>query len=248
MSNRSMQQCESSIYHIIERGVGRQIIFEDNADRRRFGEKMVQSADRYGIKVLAWCLMDNHVHLLLKGAIEDISSAMKSLNISYARYFNGRHNRVGTLFQGRFASVPVKDDQQFIAVLRYIHKNPESFGAGAFQSYAWSSYREYLGEKGALGPSVDAGYVLGIVGGVEQFVRIHQQEGMVLQRFEKDDLDTLEEFANTVLGDTDRSSVKSLPKPLRDEKIRALHRAGLSIRQIERITSIGRNIIARAVK
>ena len=101
------KECESNIYHVIVRGVGRQLPFEDDSDRRFFVEALSDSRASHGVEPFAWCLMANHVHLALRAPIESISTMMRSLETRYAGHFNFRHERMGTLFQGRFISVPI---------------------------------------------------------------------------------------------------------------------------------------------
>ena len=92
----------SDTYHVILRGVGRQIIFEDDLDRTKFMCKMADYLDECGGIIYAWCLMDNHVHLLVRMPLDKLSLMMRKLCTSYSRYFNGKYERVGHLFQDRF--------------------------------------------------------------------------------------------------------------------------------------------------
>ena len=242
------KQCESEIYHITERGVGRQIIFEDNSDRRLFGETMTAVFQEENVSVFAWCFMDNHVHLLLHGTIENISRSMHRVNSSYARHFNNRHDRCGTLFQSRFHSVSIQSDAQFAAALRYIHFNPEEIAKGISAHYAWSSFREYLGGKSALGCIADKDRCLNLLGGQSAFDECHRAASADEPLLPPTEKESPADIAHRVLGRTNLYDVKQMPKDQRNETIRALHDEGLSIRQIERVTSIGRSIIARAIE
>ena len=166
---------EGDAYHIMVRGVGRQIIFEDDCDRQRFCDLLSSSVEQTrgdGIEVslLAWCLMQNHVHLLFRADLLSLSPLLRATLSQYARYFNYRHDRVGTLFQGRFKSVPIKDDAQLLTVLRYIHHNPLEIGRPI--QYRWSSYREYLRGRGMA----DVEFCLDVMGGLEQFRRFHEPD------------------------------------------------------------------------
>ena len=242
------EQCESNIYHVTCRGIGRQIIFEDDDDRKCYIGLFGQAVKAVDVEVLAWCLMDNHVHLLLRAPIEDISQVMQRVNGTYARVFNERHDRVGHLFQGRFTSVPVKTDEQLLVTVRYIHLNPQDMPGVDFKTYTWSSYREYL-----HGPGIcNASFVLELANGLNGFKDLHETiAGSENLRFidggrcipDSQVLDA----AHAVLGSIRLSEVKAMPRDQRNECIRSLRQAGLSIRQVERVTSIGRSIIARAM-
>ena len=123
----------SGIYHVVMRGVGRQLIFEDDDDRRALLEKLGKLSDEGCLTVYAWCLMSNHFHLLIKEGCEPIASAMKRLGVSYAMRFNLKTGRVGHVFQDRFSSEPVESDEYFLTVVRYIHNNPQKAGMCARQ-------------------------------------------------------------------------------------------------------------------
>ncbi len=144
---------ESGFYHVTMRGAGRRNIFEDDTDRYEFLKRLRAMVDD-GVKLHAWCLMDNHVHLLINTGKHCISEPLHKLCTSYALSFNGRHAHIGSVFQGRFASFPINADAHLIEVVRYIHLNPKDIGITDPREYKWSSYREYLGEEGLCDTSL----------------------------------------------------------------------------------------------
>ena len=256
MANMRRERSEADIYHVTDRGVGRQIIFEDDDDRQRFLSLMHGKCTSHGVAILAWCLMDNHYHILFKGAIETISIIMLKVNSTYSRYFNKRHCRVGGLFQGRFGSVPICSEAQLVAAVRYIHMNPQEAHICSYMRYSWSSYREYL-EQPKL---TSIGFVLDIIGGRGNFISIHTTEENdednasssspsehKTTRTRINDENMLA-VAQSELGAIKLYDIKSLPKPERNMLLRRLYECGLSVRQIERLTGIGRSIISRASK
>ena len=249
MGNKYRQLSEADIYHVTIRGVAKQIIFEDDVDRRYFGERMRAFLEEEDVELFAWCFMSNHVHLLLHGGIENVSKLMKKLQISYAAYFNARHDRVGHLFQGRFDSVPVESDEQLMTTVRYIHDNPMSIPDESFERYKWSSYREYLGT-----PFIsETDFVASLFSSKDEFASFHESwkpEPDEPQKPTKKRLtdDEAIEFAQNELGIASITSVSSLEKANRNARLAALRRAGLPIDQIARITGIGRNIVQRAGK
>ena len=248
MPRSARKQSESNIYHVIARGSGRCIIFEDDRDRNRFLEELVAAFAENGVELHAWCLMGNHYHLLVRADLEQLAMAMRRLDSSYALYFNKRHNRVGHLFQGRFKSEPIGEDEYYLTVLRYIHHNPQKAGICPANEYPWSSYREYIGDKGIS--ETDLG--LEMLGGVEAFVRFHENSDDAVacmdmgsgRRFIEDD--EAMAIAKAALPGMQVESIVSLGKSERNEAIRTLRAARLSIRQIERLTGISRSVIARA--
>ena len=242
MARSVRRTCEANIYHTTLRGVGRQLIFEDDLDRKRFVLKLKEFLGAHVGSLYAWCLMSNHAHLLIHAPLAELSKAMLSVECGYAKYFNAKYDRTGTLFQGRFASVPIADEGQLLVTVRYIHRNPAEQGGGL--SGEWSSYDEYVGGSGYA----KTGLVLGMFDGLDSFVGFHSQgdgrDAAVPRR--RLTAQEASRVARAVLGEVNPYDIRSMEKDERDLQIRRLREAGLSIRQVERVTSIGRNIIAKA--
>lgn len=245
------KQCESGMYRVICRGVGKQLIFEDNKDRERFLALLAESGRRDSVEVIAWCLMGNHVHLLLHAPIEQISQCMKRICGSYAQLFNMRHARTGHLFQERFRSEPIEDESYLLTVVRYIHFNPEKAGIAKQSDYRWSSYAEYTARKQPRA-ICSTSLVLGLLGGADNFVSFHETHSAEASCMDVDgprsatrampDKDALE-IAQHVLGGRSPSELKSLDREERNRLLALLLAEKLSIRQIERMTGIGRGTI-----
>ena len=106
------------------RGINQQVIFEDNEDYVKFIEVLCKYKAVSGYKVFAYCLMTNHIHILLKEENEPIELIIKRVGGSYAYWYNWKYYRKGHLFQDRYRSEPVENDSYFLTVLRYIHQNP----------------------------------------------------------------------------------------------------------------------------
>jgi putative transposase len=161
MPRQSRRLSKSKIYHVMERGNEKKAIFLDDEDKQRFMTILSLKNENNGYSVYAYCLMDNHVHLVIDERQDSVSRIMKSINISYAGYFNRKYSRVGHLFQDRFKSEPVEDDRYLLAVIRYIHQNPVKAGIVKHaKNYKWSSYCEYLGENDEQGKIIDRKYIL----------------------------------------------------------------------------------------
>lgn len=131
----------TKVYHVIIRGINKQDIFLDNQDYRKFIKEIKRVKEKYEIEIYAYSLMRNHVHLVLYDKNDNISLTMQSLNISYSNYFNKKYERIGHLFENRFKSHAVNDEEYFKNVIRYVHKNPENAG---LKAYIWTSYYEYI--------------------------------------------------------------------------------------------------------
>lgn len=237
----------SGIYHVVMRGAGRQLLFEDDRDRRRFLEFMHGSFADHGVKLLCYCLMPNHVHLIAQGELSALSAAMHLLGTRYALRFNKKSDHCGPVFEDRFYSDPIETDAHFFSALRYVLLNPEHAGICPTSEYPWSSYSEYVGEP----VYCDASLVSDLLGDGSSVQALVSEGDVALYRFEgKKGMDDLEAvgFAREVVGrmDIGLGEIKMLPKHRRSEALRELKSAGLSTRQIERLTGIGRSTIARA--
>ena len=135
---------ELKVYHIIIRGIDKQDIFLDTYDKDKFLKIIRDTKEKYNYEVYAYCLMDNHVHLIIYDKDEKISKIMQSIEIRYVSYFNLKYDRVGHLFQDRFHSKRIGDREYLKLACRYIHQNPAKAGIAKTEEYKWSSYKEYI--------------------------------------------------------------------------------------------------------
>jgi REP element-mobilizing transposase RayT/DNA-binding transcriptional regulator YiaG len=127
------------------RGVNKSALFLDDEDRKYFIYVLMKVKKVSNFILYAYCLMDNHVHLLIVEDEEPLAMIMKRINVRYARYFNKKYTRVGHLCQGRYRSEAIESDRYLLACVRYIHNNPCKAGIVTHpEEFPWSSYRAYL--------------------------------------------------------------------------------------------------------
>jgi putative transposase len=137
------------LYHLITRGNAREHIYLDDLDREIFLDRLAHSVERYGWLCHAYCLMDNHYHLLVETPQPNLSIGMRQLNGLYAQTFNSRHDRCGHVFQARFRSIFVEKDSHLLSCCRYLVLNPVRAGVCEHpEQYRWSSYRATAGTAG----------------------------------------------------------------------------------------------------
>jgi REP element-mobilizing transposase RayT len=145
---------------VMNRGANRQVVFFADADRVEFGRVLADIHERFGVETLAYCLMPNHYHLLLRCPSGGLSDAMQHLGSTYTRRTNDRVGRDGPLFRGRFHAIHVSEETYLRWVVRYIHRNAlDVAGVRTCEEYRWSSYRTYLGLRPAP-PFLNTGFVL----------------------------------------------------------------------------------------
>ena len=141
-----------AVYHVICRGNNRQVIFRDDADRKRYLEKLSLYCQEKNVDLLSYCLLSNHVHLLVETPEGNLSKMMQAFQTSYTVYFNTRHGRTGHVFEQRYKARVVDKDNYLIQVSRYIHLNPVSARiVERPQDFRWSSYGSYLKGNGLTG-------------------------------------------------------------------------------------------------
>ncbi|MBR0414893.1 MAG: transposase [Clostridia bacterium] len=145
MSRQARKKSESGIYHVMLRGINKQRIFYNEQDYKMFIKSLIAAKDAGSFSLYAYCLMDNHIHLLIKEEGEALATVIKRIACRFVYWYNLKYERVGHLFQDRFRSEPVDTDEYFVSVLRYIHQNPVKAGlVASCKEYTYSSYQWYF--------------------------------------------------------------------------------------------------------
>ncbi|WP_066055743.1 transposase [Robertmurraya korlensis] len=252
MPRKSRKKSRNGVYHIILRGINKQIIFEEDEDKKRFLETLVKYKKQCNFKLYGYCLMDNHVLLLVKEVDETVSVFIKRICSSYVYWYNMKYDRCGHLFQDRFKSEVVETRAYFFTVLRYIHQNPLKAGiTGNVLDSKWTSIGEYLYQSTV----VDTRFVLSLLSedretAVQLIARYMNEknddlcmEDMAKVRLSDNDVN---EYLRTI-GITSNSMLQQMSRGERDTVIAMLMKLkGTSIRQISRITGFSKSVVQRA--
>ena len=140
MARKPRPNIEDGIYHVFARGNDRGVIFTDDRDRTMYLNFLARVVSKMRWRCLAFCLMSNHVHLLIETPEPNLSRGMHRFHGPYTQWFNHRHERSGHLFQGRFGSVRIESDEQLLAIASYISQNPVKAGlVDAPEKWDWGS-------------------------------------------------------------------------------------------------------------
>ncbi|MCR5161759.1 MAG: transposase [Lachnospiraceae bacterium] len=242
----------SDINHIMLRGIGHMNLFGEDADFRHFLNALIRFKKSTGIVVYAYCLMDNHVHILIKAPPQEVPLFFKRLEVSYAMYFNSIYGHTGHLFQNRYKSEAIKDNAHFLNALRYILCNPEKAALSKWNEYPWSSAKCYFRD---LDDGItDYSLPFAILGGKEGFLRFMEiqpeEEGFTLAEPEKSRKMMNDTYARMIVqrisGLENPLMLQSLGRKERDWLLYRFKQEGLTIRQLERITGINRSTVQRA--
>ena len=252
MPRSARKKSKSGIYHIILRGINRQTVFEDEEDYEKFLQVIQACREKSGFKLMAYCLMGNHLHLLIREEKEELEQIFKRMGASYVYWYNHKYNRTGHLFQDRFRSEPVDDDGYYLTVLRYIHQNPVKAGlcknAG---DYKWSSCNDYIHGFGITDTEF----------GLSLFSEEKEEAGKLFEQHMKEEekikcLDPEEnnrrvtdgearELIKKLSGVENTAEFQKMAEEKRDKSIAKLKSHGLSIRQISRLTGISFAIVRK---
>ncbi|MGB4438093.1 MAG: transposase [Sedimentibacter sp.] len=243
MPRTARHKSESGIYHVMLRGIDKRNIFLKPNDYEKFIESIIKAKEKVKFFVYAYCLMTNHVHILVKQDNEDIGDTVRRIAVSYAQYHNNKYGRTGHLFQNRFRSEAVDNDQYFLTVIRYIHQNP--LKAGIIKNigdYKWSSYNEYINNNECI---VDSEFVLSYFKSIKEFINYHNEinEDVCLDYNQKKRWAD-EELKEFILTYPNISYLQKLDKKTRDTIIKNIKEdTGASNRQLARVLKIGRGIL-----
>ncbi len=156
MARRTRIHYPGAIYHVMLRGNGGQDIFFDESDRICFYELLEEGVERFHVRILAFCLMGNHAHLVVQVAEIPLSRLIQNVSFRYTRYRNAKERRTGHLFQGRYKAIVIDAETYLLELVRYVHLNPVRAGiVGDPADYRWSSHRAYLGREALSWLSTD---------------------------------------------------------------------------------------------
>lgn len=261
MPRQQRQKSQSGYYHIMIRGNERRPIFFDDKDRLRFIDTLYEKKQGHRFYLHAFCLMDNHVHLMISEGDEDIGTTMKRITVSYVYYFNKKYERVGHLFQDRFKSEAIEGDSYVISLVRYIHQNPvKATMVKTADEYRWSSCNSYLNTdtENLFTKILDMDTVLGLyssdrekakklfakdlnVQSPEAFLDLQEEEKVIAEEAAKALFDTILLEHQIDRNNYTKTQLTTAIKELKDA-------TNLSIRKISSITGMSKDKINQLLK
>lgn len=169
-------ESSTQFYHVMVKGNNQKWIFKDNHKKRMFLNLMKEAVVEEGFNIVAWCIMDNHVHLVARAEYEQLTKVIGMINTKFAIRYNLSEKHSGHVFQDRFKSQPIETDEYLLQVIRYIHHNPVKANiVGECNEYKWSSFNQYMNpEEEQL--NLDSSDVLQYFeGDKEKLLRFHQE-------------------------------------------------------------------------
>lgn len=258
MVRQARIQSQTGYYHVMMRGNNREMIFDQTVDKEYFIEQLQYKAHKENISIVAYCLMDNHVHLLIHSDLRIMTEVLKWVNIKFAGRYNYKYKRVGHVFQGRYKSEVINSEEQLIQVIRYIHYNPvKAKLVSTASNYKWSSYKSYTENKIKLINPEEKKLIMNLFSGsIEQFKCFHLEEENNEFLELKEDLEKeREERAQIIItkyckqyGLTEGKDINKRKDVLEEVIIELLKKTHLSHRRIAEITGTTRGTIHGIVK
>ena len=232
------------------RGINGQQIFADNEDYEKLLEILKYCKAISEFEIFAYCLMSNHIHLLLQENKEPIELVMKRIATRFVYWYNIKYQRLGHLFQDRFKSEPVENDEYFLTVVRYIHQNPVKAGiCKKPQDYNYSSYNEFFKKQ----TFVDCGFVFGMIV-TDDFIKFNNEKAFeqCLDIEEKPTIRVTDEQAKKIIMKYSKcrniSEFEVLPPDLKEKYIKKFHANGVSIRQISRLCGETKGLVEKYLR
>jgi len=228
MSTRPRLSSSLGIYHVVYRGINKQRIFEDNEDYEKFLSILRKYQPICGYKLIAYCLMSNHIHLLIKPGEVPLPRIFQRIIPSFVYWYNKKYQRVGSLFQARFKSRPVNNRSQLLIVTRYIHQNPVK-----------------------ANDLIDSELVLSEVS-KKDFIDFNCEKNSDLCLDIEEEIPRLsDEIATNIMqrlsGCRNVTEFQSLDIDRRDNVLCSMRKAHISMKQASRITGISYGVIRKAL-
>lgn len=252
LPRHARQKSSTNIYHVVVKGADRQLLFEEKKDYLKYLRILEYYKYECEFKIYAYCLMSNHIHLLIHHSENtSLSTIFRKINTTYACWFNAKYNRTGYLQNDRFYSEPVETEKYLLSVVKYIHFNPTKAGLenSPGEKYPWSSFYDYRSSKSKL---TDIDFILEILGNRDIFITQHRivtdekcLDINTIKRRLPDDVarDIIQELCDCNTS----TDFQNLPINQRNNYLIILYKKGISVRQLNRLTGIPRGIIDRVL-
>ncbi|MGD9568589.1 MAG: transposase [Sedimentibacter sp.] len=175
MARHARKISSTGIYHIMLRGINKEQIFQKNYYKSKILKLLSEIKNEIHFSIIAYCIMDNHLHLLAKIGDDDLKNIMKKLNVKFALYYNRIEERYGYVFQDRFKSEVVEDEKYLVGVLRYIHNNPvKATLTDSIINYQWSSAKDYINDNTGLLDEHYMNEILNLFKNKDDFLNFHK--------------------------------------------------------------------------
>lgn len=250
MPRRKRQLSPSGTYHVVIKGTNSQLLFEEKSDFLKYLDILEYQKEQCNYQIYGYCLMSNHVHLLIHISTIPLDIVFKKISTTYSCWFNMKYQRSGPLQDGRYYSEPIDNINYLLCALRYIHYNPVKAGLETHpgEKYQWSSYASYTT---SIQDITDTAMIIKEMGGIENFIEFHEaphseDNCLDIEKIRKripDDvaINIIKEACNV----KNPTAISEFSTIKRNECVRLCKSKGVSAYQLNRLTGIPRGIVNR---
>ena len=251
MPHEARKKSESGYYHVVPKGIADQILFLDDADRELYVRLLADASKAVDVLVHAYCLMSNHVHLVMEDPNDELSGFMKYVGERYAMHFAEKTGRRGGVFRKPFWSEPIKSNEHLLSAVRYVHANPAAAGICSAKDYSWSSMHDYLGKRNGLAHTAT---ILDMCGGVEGFLQFSDASNDTAAPFPGSRLrahlsdDEAAVIMRHILGDSLDLNLSRYSLEIRRQAVAKLLDRGFSTTRIARICGVSQSFASRCAE
>ena len=231
-----------SFFHIMVQGINKEYIFNRDEDKRQYLEFINKVKGEIDIYIVSYCIMDNHVHILIKeDSIESLSSFMHKVNTLYAMYYNKKYDRVGYVFRDRYKSQVIYSEKQLYTCINYIHNNPIKAGICKLASeYEYSSYNRYIKNMEEIQKNINGLLIKeDIVDKKENLLEIEEEKEIEIQK-------AIEEYIR--IHNINYDNLKNDKKNLKEIISMLKNNYDLSLRKISLYIDVGRETVRNIAK
>ncbi len=250
MPRRSRTTSSTGMYHVVIRGMDRLCMFEQENDYKKYLDLLSLYKEECDFSLYAYCLMTNHVHMVIRVNTVSLETIFRKINTHYAVWFNMKYQRTGHLQQERFYSEPIEDYTYLLTATRYIHQNPLKAGLETVpgESYRWSSIHDYYNLNDSV---TDISFILDMMAH-DAFLDYNGTTASdkcldidtVKKRLPDD---VAKEIIQKISNCSSSTDFQKLPVLQRNEYLSQIHAEGVSTRQLNRLTGISVGIIQRTL-
>jgi len=253
MARQARLESETGYYHVMIRGINKEKIFQTEQEKERILTLIKEKTQGEPCKVVAYCIMNNHLHMIIHAEKAILVRIMKRINVSYAMLYNQRHKRIGPVFQDRFKSENIDTEKYLFGAIRYIHNNPVQAGMVLkAQDYKWSSMQEYTDNLTLLVDKDTKEQLIKEFISIDDFLSFHEikDEADYLEiKEEAKELKTkkAQKIIEKYFSEEGITELRQLKN--RDELIiKLINETGLSYRKIAELTGTTLNVVNKANK
>lgn len=238
-----------NLYHIVTRGLDHQLMFEEHYDYLKYLNILKRYKEELNFEIYAYCLMNNHIHLLIQVNDNSLENIFRHINTNYSVWFNMKYSRTGYLLQGRYHSEPIDSFDYLINAIRYIHQNPLKSGLETIpgENYRYSSMYDYIHN---IDDIVSPSHINELFGSYDNFFEFHKTNETTdymdihnIKRRLPDDV--ARQIIIDICNCSTTMQFQALSYTKQKDYVILLNKKGISVRQLNRLTGIPKGLIVK---